>query len=125
MKKTKGLSACIFGTMLAFLIFYCVCPPLTYAAPPQDVKLAYDLNSQTLTVTITHTSPQQRRHYIESVEIKKNGIVVSTDAYTAQPDSVEFTYTYKVTAVKGDALEVTATCNVMGANKTATLNVGK
>ena len=127
MKKTKD----IFGAVLVFLMFYCVYPPLTYATPPQDVKLAYDLNSQTLTVTITHYvyARSQTRyhydHYIKSVEIKKNGIAVSTNTYDSQPDPETFAYNYKVSAAKGDTLEVTATCSIRGSNKTATLTIGK
>ena len=125
MKRTKGISTFIFGAMMGFLMFYCVYPPLTYANPPQDVKLAYDLNSQTLTVTITHYAPAQTRgHYVKSVEIWKNGIAVSTNTYDSQPGPAIFEYNYKVSAARGDTLKVTATCSRKG-NKTATLEVGK
>lgn len=124
MRKTKEISTFIFGAVLVFLMFYCVYPPLTYANPPQDVKLGYASNSQTLTVTIIHESSFTGFHYIKSVEIKKNGIVVSTNTYDSQPDPATFTYTYKVSAAKGDTLEVTATCSLFG-SKTATLVVGK
>jgi len=124
MKKTKEISTFIFGAVLVFLMFYCVYPPLTYANPPQDIKLGYDLNSQTLTVTITHKSSFTGFHYVKYVEIKKNGIGIITETYDSQPDPETFSYTYKVSAAKGDTLEVTATCNLSG-NKTATLDVGK
>jgi hypothetical protein len=124
MKRTKEISTFIFGAVLVFLMFYCVYPPLTYANPPQDVKLGYDLNSQTLTVTITHKSSFTSFHYIKFVEIKKNGIAVSTSTYDSQPNPVTFAYDYKISAAKGDTLEVTATCSLSG-DKTATLVVGK
>jgi len=114
----------IFGAVLVFLMFYCVYPPLTYADPPQDVKLGYDSNSQTLTITITHKSSFTGFHYIKYVEIKKNGIGVITNTYDSQPDPATFTYTHKVSAAKGDTLEVTAHCSLSG-SKTATLDVGK
>ncbi len=124
MKRTKDISTFIFGAVLVFLMFYCVYPPLTYADPPQDVKLSYDSNSQTLTVTITHKSSFTGFHYVKSVEIKKNGIGVSTNTYDSQPDPATFVYNYKVSAAKGDKLEVTATCSLAG-NKTVTLDIGK
>src|SRR4030043_2429570 len=123
MKRTKDVSTFIFGAVLVFLMFYCVYPPLIYADPPQDVKLAYDLNSQTLTVTITHKSSFPGFHYIKSVEIKKNGIVVSTNTYDKQSDSATFSNTYKIAADKGDSLEATVSCSLSG-NKSATLDVG-
>ncbi len=124
MKRTKDISIFIFGAMLVFLMFYCVYPPLTHANQPQDVKLGYDSNSQTLTVTITHKSSFTSFHYIKYVEIKKNGIGVITNTYDSQPDPATFTYNYKISAAKGDTLEVTATCSLSG-SKTATLDVGK
>jgi len=120
MKRTKD----IFGAVLVFLMFFCVYPPFTYANPPQDVKLGYASNSKTLTVTITHESSFTDFHYIKSVEIKKNGIVVSTNTYDSQPGPVTFAYNYKVAAAKGDTLEVTATCSLSG-SKTATLDIKK
>jgi len=124
MKRTKEISTFIFGAVFIFLIFYCVFPPLTYADPPQDVKLGYASNSQTLTVTITHKSSFTGFHYVKSLEIKKNGVVVSANTYESQPDPATFIYNYKVSAAKGDVLEVTASCSLSG-NKTATLVVGK
>ncbi len=124
MKRTIGILTFIFGAVLIFSMFNCVCPQMAYADPPQDVKLGYDSNSQTLTVTITHKSSFTGFHYVKSVEIKKNGIGVITNTYDSQPDPATFAYNYKVSAAKGDTLEVTATCSLSG-NKTATLDVEK
>ncbi|OGP67621.1 MAG: hypothetical protein A2031_09550 [Deltaproteobacteria bacterium RBG_19FT_COMBO_43_11] len=124
MKKAVGISKIIFGAVLVLSMFICVQPQMALADPPQDVKLAYDLNSQTLTVTITHKSSFPGFHYIKSVEIKKNGIVVSTNTYDKQSDSATFSNTYKIAADKGDSLEATVSCSLSG-NKSATLDVGK
>jgi hypothetical protein len=124
MKRTIGISTFIFGAMLAFLMFYCIYPPLTYANSPQDVKLEYDSNSQTLTVTITHPSSFTGFHYVKSVEIKKNGMGAITNTYDSQPAPVTFAYNYQVSAGAGDTLEVTASCSLWG-DKTATLEFGK
>jgi hypothetical protein len=123
MKRTIGILTFIFVAVLIFSMFNSVCPQMAYADPPQDVKLGYDSNSQTLAVTITHKS-SFGFHYVKFVEIKKNGIVVSTNTYDSQPDPATFTYTYKISAAKGDTLEVTANCSLAG-NKTATLDIGK
>ncbi len=122
MKKEAQISKIIFGALLVFAMFICLQPQTALADPPQDVKLAYDLNSQTLTVTITHKSSFPGFHYIKSVEIKKNGVAVSANTYDKQPDQPTFTYTYKVAAAKGDSLEVTVICSLSG-SKSATMDV--
>lgn len=124
MKKTVGISNYFWGALLVFSMFICVHPQMAYANPPQDVKLAYDSNSQTLTVTITHKSSFPGFHYIKSGEIKKNGMAVSASTYDKQPDSATFSYTYKIAADIGDALEATVSCSLSG-NKSATLDIGK
>ena len=108
-------------------MFFAVClvyPQTSMAHPPQDVQLSYDSNSQMLSVTITHKSPFPGTHYIKSVEIKKNGNVMSINKYENQPDQATFTYSYKVAAANAEILEVKASCSLFG-SKTGMLTVGK
>jgi hypothetical protein len=121
MKKSKAIYPLIFATLLFFMMLLQIDLREAYAHPPQDVQIAYDVNTQTLTVTITHKSGFGF-HYINSVIVKKNGVVVSTNKYDKQPDPATFSYTYKMAAGKGDTIEVTAICNLSG-NKTATIDV--
>lgn len=121
MKKSKAIYPLIFATLLFFMMLLQIDLREAYAHPPQDVQIAYDVNTQTLTVTITHKSGFGF-HYINSVIVKKNGVVVSTNKYDKQPDPATFSYTYKMVAGKGDNIEVTAICNLSG-NKTATIDV--
>ena len=121
MKKSKAIYPLIFATLLFFTMLLQIDLREAYAHPPQDVQIAYDVNTQTLTVTITHKSGFGF-HYINSVIVKKNGVVVSTNKYDKQPDPATFSYTYKMVAGKGDNIEVTAICNLSG-NKTATIDV--
>jgi len=112
---------------ICILILFAVCfmyPQTSLANAPKDVKLSYDAQSQMLNVTITHKSPFPNFHYIKSVEIKKNGNVVSTGKYENQPDQVTFTYSYKVSATAGETLEATSSCSLFG-SKTVNLTVGK
>ena len=73
MKKAIVLSQCVFGALLFALAFYCVYPEFSYANPPQNVRLEYDMFFKNLTVTITHKSGTTDKHYIKYVNIKKNG----------------------------------------------------
>lgn len=107
--------------MFAAAVFLAFCPGVVIAHSPGEVKLDYDLPEQTLKAMITHTRFSES-HYINKVEIRKNGNLVSMQEYKNQP-SETFTYSYKVTAVAGDTLEVKAYCNRFG-SKAEKLTVG-
>jgi len=89
-----------------------LCPTAVSAHAPQKVLLAYDGATKTLSVTVTHTRFSEG-HYINKVEIRKNGKVIAVQEYKGQP-SETFTYTYKVDTVSGNTLEVKASCNRFG-----------
>jgi len=94
------------------------------ANAPKEVLPSYDAAARTLTVKITHPSSSPTFHYIEKVEIKKEGkILLSTD-YKSQPDKESFSYTYPIEAAPGDVLEIKAGCSIFG-SKTEKLTVGK
>ncbi|MCX5848661.1 MAG: hypothetical protein NTW65_04360 [Deltaproteobacteria bacterium] len=124
MKRTSVISTLVFSVLLFVSMIFCFYPQVSYADAPQDVTIAYDSGAQTLAVTITHKSALPGFHHIKTVEIKKNSATVSKNNYDSQPKEVPFVYTYKVSAVPGDKLEVTATCNMSG-SKTATMTVSK
>ncbi len=113
MKRTSVISTLILSVLLFVVIIFCFSPRVSYANAPQDVKLEYNASTQNLAVTITHNSSSSGFHYIKYVEIKKNSVVLSTEKYDSQPAGT-FTYNYKVPAMAGDKLEVTATCNLFG-----------
>ncbi|PKN52220.1 MAG: hypothetical protein CVU55_08000 [Deltaproteobacteria bacterium HGW-Deltaproteobacteria-13] len=106
-----------------FILFLsCFMAQPSYATAPKSVDPVYDMKTQTLSVTINHYTLSAGMHHIKSVEIKKNGVVISTNEYSTQPTDSIFTYTYNIKAAKGDVLEVTATCNLWG-HKTSTLTI--
>ena len=121
MKKNMFRSKFLQAVLFIFL-FLCFSPQFSYATAPKSVNLIYDMNVQTLSVTIEHFTLSAGMHYIKNVEIKKNGTAFSINKYGIQPKSSIFTYTYNIPAAKGDVFEVTATCSLWG-HKTATLTV--
>ena len=84
------------------------------ATTPSSVDLAYDIGTQTLSVTISHPVADPNTHYIKTVEIKKNSQSLIVYNYTSQPTTSSFTYTYSVEALAGDVIEATATCSIIG-----------
>ena len=117
-KKRSHIWACVALAAVALVAF---CPAMAGAHGPKEVKLGYDAAAKTLQATITHTN-FSAGHYIEKVEVKKNGKPLLSQEYKSQP-SETFTQSYKVEAAAGDVLEVKASCNKFG-SKTEKLTVG-
>jgi hypothetical protein len=117
-KKAVVLASCV---MFAVLTLMSLCPEIVSAHPPKAVILAYDTVTQTLSATITHTG-FSKSHYIEKVEIKKNGAIIAVQEYNSQP-SETFTYTYKLEAAGGDTFDVKASCSRFG-SRSEKLTVG-
>jgi hypothetical protein len=112
----------IGGLTFAAMILLSLYPGGVGAHSPGEVKFTYDQATQTLTTTVTHTRFSDS-HYVAKVQIKKNGSPVSLVEYKDQPAET-FTYSYKVAAIAGDTLEVSAYCNKFG-SKTQKLTVGE
>ena len=108
--------------VLFIFLFLCFSPQFSYATAPKSVDLIYDMNTQTLSVTINHQTLFAGMHYIKYVEITKNGTLISKNKYGTQPTGSIFTYTYNIPAERGDVFNVAATCNLWG-HKTSTLVV--
>jgi hypothetical protein len=123
LKKSGGNRIISIGfLMFAAAVFLTLYPGVVSAHSPSEVKISYDMPTQTLQATITHTRFSDS-HYINKVEIRKNGNLVSLQEYKNQP-SETFTYSYKVTAGAGDTLEVKAYCSKFG-SKAEKLAVGQ
>ena len=122
--KINERNSTVFGIciILAAVAFFTIYPATASANAPKEVKLAYDVASKTLQATITHT-PHSESHYINKVEIKKNGEVVTLQEYTSQIGDT-FAYSYKVEAVAGDVIELKASCSRFG-SRTEKLTVGQ
>ncbi|HRR42467.1 MAG TPA: hypothetical protein P5244_14635, partial [Syntrophales bacterium] len=88
----------VFGFAL-YIFFIMSLPALAHA--PRELDLAYDFPNQTLTVTIEHWAVSPTVHFVEKVEVFKNGKKVESREYQSQPDSERFTYIYKIEAMEG------------------------
>ena len=120
----KYLSGLVPACVCLLLAACLISPQYAAADPPGDLTLTYNLQTQTLTVTITHPSTFTGLHYINQVKINKNNVLVAKNDYKSQPGKKSFVYTYKIPAVPDDILEVIANCNIQG-SKTATLKAVK
>lgn len=105
--KILGLISVLFLTIL-------IAAPAAFAHSPTGMELEYDKDEGALEVDITHSVNDPDDHYVERVEIRRNGEIVNSEDYTSQPSNSTFSYTFNVSAEDGDSLQVEAFCNQFG-----------
>jgi len=104
--------------ILFILLFIVAILPLftsqVNAHPPEKMTLTYDINTKMLNVTITHIVKNTTEHYIKTLTIEKNNVLILTKQYDSQPSTTSFTYTYPINAIGSDEITVTAYCIISG-----------
>lgn len=110
--RCEKLVASGAALLLAFFILFALSSGSAFAHGPKDIKLEYDESAQTLQASITH-SPFSPGHYIEKVEVKKNGQVAAVEEFKVQ-SAETITYAVKIPVQPGDVLEVKAYCSRFG-----------
>ena len=113
-RKYRHQSIAMTAAFIGVLFLTIALPGISTAHPPKEVALGYDSSSGNLQVTITHSSPFPKTHYIKRVEISVNGKLLNGFDYQNQPEKPSFAYTYKIKAAAGDALEAKAFCSIFG-----------
>ncbi|KKN36973.1 hypothetical protein LCGC14_0768150 [marine sediment metagenome] len=116
-KKSMFLVFAIFVTILLIGVNIDI---KAHSAARMDLN--YNLTTEELDVTISHSVANQNTHYISSVEIKVNNSTISTETYFSQPTTSTFVYQYSnITAIKGDTIMVIAICNYFGLISSSTI----
>ncbi len=103
------LFICSFPSIL--FIFFWLSPAL---ANKPSIDLDFKINTKKLSVTISHSSSDPQKHFIESVVITINNSPAKIHRYTNQPSSSLFIYTYTLDAKTGDKISVEASCSYFG-----------
>jgi uncharacterized membrane protein YozB (DUF420 family) len=83
------------------------------AHAPEEMTLYFNDGLDLLTVKIRHDVKDRTTHYIESIQIHRNGIPIAEETYEEQPRGT-FMVRFSVDAGEGDVIKVLATCNLMG-----------
>ncbi|MFW9957980.1 MAG: hypothetical protein ACFFCT_07915 [Candidatus Odinarchaeota archaeon] len=108
----KSKSYALLGLILLIAVAY---QPANVAAhPPGPITLAYDIDTEILTVTVTHVTADVNTHYVYEIVIEKNSVVFTTESYTSQSSASGMSDTFSVPASNGDILRATAKCSVSG-----------
>ncbi|MFW9957613.1 MAG: hypothetical protein ACFFCT_06045 [Candidatus Odinarchaeota archaeon] len=106
-KRTVCIATVIALTMLTG---FANIPPAT-ATVASDILLVYDYATQALTVNMSHYVANTKTHYIEAIEIRKNGISILNRSYANQSYNWGMYDTFNVPAAVDDNLTVTGICN--------------
>ncbi len=109
MGSQKRITYSAMVIMFALLVSSIYTLPVE-ATEPSDIVLAYDFDSQTLTVNVSHYVSNTKTHYIETTEIKNNDISILNRTYVNQTYNWGVYDSFTVAADVGDNLTVTATC---------------
>ena len=122
---SESAKRAVILSLVGIFVFFALpslSPTTANAHAPQKVLLAYDGATKTLKITITHTRFSEA-HYINKVEIKQNGKIITVREYKGQP-SETFTYPFMIDAVSGDIFAVEASCSKFGSTSAA-ITIGK
>ena len=98
----------LVGVMLVVVL-----APAAYANSPQKMELSYSVQTEVLTVKITHPSDKPASHYVKEIIISNNGKVVKRASYKSQTGDVS-TYTFPLPKKGLGLVEVKAVCSVEG-----------
>ena len=109
MKKESIIPICIF---LA-LVFSSI-PIYALAHSPTAIVGYYDFNTQDLHVTVTHNVLNPSTHFIQEIEVLRNGIHVANRTYSSQTSTAGLEDTFGISAEDGDIFNITAICNQGG-----------
>jgi len=106
--RTAGSRILVVLSLLAAGLFLIV-PVMGHS--PADIGIQYDPVTEKLSVTITHVVDDPATHYVNKVQVKHNGRVISDPDYKSQPTKDTFTYTYDLKASPPDVFWVLTTCS--------------
>jgi hypothetical protein len=107
----KRLTRCISIVFALLMCVSFVSIPHCAATIPSEILLTYNYSSQMLTVNVSHYVPNTKTHYIENIEIQKNGLSILNRSYTNQSFNWGMYDTFSVSANVDDNITVTALCS--------------
>jgi hypothetical protein len=81
------------------------------ATLPEEIQLTYQFGTQTLTVNVSHYVPNIKTHYIENIEVLKNGLSILNRSYSNQSFNWGMLDTFSVSAAIDDNLTVNVLCS--------------
>ncbi len=81
---------------------------------PAKVTPEYHFEDQILEVWIHHPITFPDIHWVNNVQVRKNNVLVGNYSYDSQPNTVDMTYNYSISAVHFDILKIRVFCTYQG-----------
>lgn len=103
--------------LLAMMLLTC---PLSFATPPGDLTLSYDLDAGMLPVQGPHPTQDRFKHYIRRMVVKQNQQEPQTFYFTRQDSASEFKQTVPLKMKAADKIHIQVYCS-QGGSKEADL----
>ena len=101
------------GVTLALAILLLAAP--ASATPPSKVTLAWNAETQTLTVTADHFTLDPKAHFIKTIVVVVDGQEVTTKTLTSQTSNKQQVVEIPLPGLKpGAVIVATAQCNLFG-----------
>ena len=89
-----------------------------FAHPPSNIKIHFDVKTQTLNAVVSHRTSDPLTHYIYKVDLGLNGKEIKSLSFKKQTTTREQLATTVLSGVKkGDKLSVEGHCIVSGTFK--------
>ena len=92
-------------------------PVLSFATPPGDLLLTYDLEKGTITAQGPHPTQEPTEHYIRRFEISRNNEAPKTFYFPKQRSAPEFKETVAFDFKPGDFIYVKVSCSQGGSKE--------
>lgn len=100
--------------MRYLLIFLLFATAFSFAHPPSDITIEYNLTEKTLSLIVNH-DVKGDNHYINYVEISLNGKAIIKQNSSKQFDSNVQKYVYLIPEMKeNDKITILSRCNIFG-----------
>ncbi|MFA7574620.1 MAG: hypothetical protein WCY14_03900 [Arcobacteraceae bacterium] len=98
---------------IVFLLFF-LTGAIAMAHPPSEIVAEFNLESNILSVEVTHIVGGDPVHFIENITVHHEGKEIIVQKISKQlEDSRTFLY-FIPEAAEGDELEILAVCNIFG-----------
>ena len=98
---------------ILFFVMLLVCP-VSFATPPFDLTLTYDLLNGTLTAQGHHPTQDRFEHYIRRMEVTINDGEAQEFYFTRQDSVSEFKQTVSVQTKPSDQIHIKVYCSQGG-----------
>jgi len=88
---------------------------LSFAHPPQDIKISYDAKTKLVTAVIYHNVSNPENHYIKTVDVGLNGKEIISQTISRQDNNQTQTVIFFIPEVKpSDKVSVEGYCSISG-----------